>query len=950
MPITLSQARQNAINRRLNAVKQNVSYSNDNLAQYDAQTTLPTQEEENPQNNGGFFGGVGYTLGKAGTGLLRGLEGIWDFVAGGVADLFGADEWAQEQMENSPFDEWNEQLDAWYNPNGFMSFVGDVAGGVGQMLPMVAANAIPGVGSALSTGMFITSAAGQGVSDAVKQTGELGGKEWLYGTGSGAVEGAIEKVSGGIGGTRLGTVLGKNVAKSTAGKLATTFVGEGLEEVASDLIDPALRRVTGVDPNATVDVSQLPNTFLVGGTAGAILGGGSRLVNAKRAGGFNNLNATEDANAIREARTRGNTLQAEGRLTDKWSDTLSKSEQEAAQRLSTRLQRMDADTRSQFITQNNLDNMFDANGALVENTVAEPQEYNRDAISYSARNLVGRTDANGNSVLKYAPTQNAVREDIAQATKDIAKLSNGNSQYVVVDTLTVPESGQKVNAFYDNETGIMYIANDADMGEARSFVVSHEYVHSLEGSGQYSKYANEVLSEIAQSPEYREKYVYDKYYERYKQVHPNVEEETLNYIVETEMVADFTAKEILTNESAIRRLVNRDASLVRRIYDWVKEKIRQLSTGGGSRESVAYLRKAEKLLAKVLDNPGGGVGVNEMDKYVREEKARRNNRVADTEADTAEAGEARRANTHNEPATEIRFSLMNDRSFDENVDNILSMSDAEARANVEAGNFVSIMKHTPDVILNNVEGAQDLEVIIRFDALYLASREEGALEGHYHALGAEITKRLPELISNPDAIVRMDNGRLNIFAEMSTAKGSNGIIAIELNTVKDINSKYSKYNLVISAFSAKDNYVRNTLQKRASRVEYMKKDLSQVNPQLYEWLAIVNERSDGSSTTTNSIRDNAEKVNSKGQNSDKRFSLAKTTFTDSKGRKLSKEQQEFFKESKVRDDDGKLMAVYHGTYGGDFTVFDIGKSNENNDAGKGFYFSSSLEEDRKSVV
>ena len=885
MPITLSQARQNAISRRLNAIRQPI---------------LPTETVEQtparPTNNGGVGGGIGYTLGKMGTGALRGLEGIWDFVAGGVADLFGADEWAQEQMENSPFDKWNEELDAWYNPNGVMQFVGDVAGGVGQMLPSIAASAIPVAGPAISAGMFMTSAAGQSVSDAVKESGELGGKEWLYGTASGAVEGAIEKISGGIGGTRLGTVLGKQVAKNTAGKLATTFVGEGLEEVASDLIDPALRRVTGVDPDATVDVAQLPNTFLVGGTAGAVLGGGSRLVNARRAGGFNNLNAAEDANAIREARARGNTLQAEGRLTDKWVDTLSKSEQEAALRLSTRLQRMSADTRAQFIEQNNLGDLYDANGVLAESTAAEPQEYNRDAISYSARNLVGRSDADGNSVLKYAPTKNAVREDIAQAAKDIAKLSNGDSRYVVVDTLTVPESGQKANAFYDNETGIMYIANDADASDTRSFVVSHEYVHSLEGGGQYSRYANEVLAEIAQSPEYRKKYDYDEYYARYKRAHPNVQEETLNYIVETEMVADFTAKEILTNESAIRRLANRDASLVRRIYEWVKEKIRQLSTGGGSRESVAYLRKAERLLAKAMDNPGGGIGVNEMDKYVREEKARRNNREADTEAETAEAGEARRLKTNKEPATEIRFSLMNERSFNENVDDILSMSDAEARANVEAGNFVSIMKHTPDVILNNVEGAEDLEVIIRFDALYLASREEGALEGHYHALGAEITKQLPELISNPDAIVRMDNGRLNIFAEMNTAKGNNGIIAIELNTVKDVNSKRNKYNLVVSAFSTKENYVRNLLQKRAERVEYMKKDLSQLKPQLYEWLAsvnersngssqvnhqlheslaIINEKSNGSSTTNNSIRDNTEKVKRNGQNSDnnKRYSL-----------------------------------------------------------------------------
>ena len=187
------------------------------------------------------------------------------------------------------------------------------------------------------------------------------------------------------------------------------------------------------------------------------------------------------------------------------------------------------------------------------------------------------------------------------------------------------------------------------------------------------------------------------------------------------------------------------------------------------------------------------------------------------------------------------------------------MSDADARAAKAADSYISIMKHTPDVILNNVEGAQDLEVIIRFDALYLASRADGALDGNYHDLGAEITTQLPQLISDPDAIVRMDNGRLNILAEMKTDKGSSGIISIELNTVKDINSKYSKYNLVVSAFSAKDNYVRNLLQKRAERVEYIKKDLPQVNHQLHESLAIFNERSNEKQSTSQSP--NAETLN-----------------------------------------------------------------------------------------
>ena len=43
--------------------------------------------------------------------------------------------------------------------------------------------------------------------------------------------------------------------------------------------------------------------------------------------------------------------------------------------------------------------------------------------------------------------------------------------------------------------------------------------------------------------------------------------------------------------------------------------------------------------------------------------------------------------------------------------------------------------------------------------------------------------------------------------------------------------------------------------------------------------------------------------------------------TDSEGRKLSPDQQEYFKDSKVRDEDGNLLVVYHGT-DADFTVFD----------------------------
>ena len=60
---------------------------------------------------------------------------------------------------------------------------------------------------------------------------------------------------------------------------------------------------------------------------------------------------------------------------------------------------------------------------------------------------------------------------------------------------------------------------------------------------------------------------------------------------------------------------------------------------------------------------------------------------------------------------------------------------------------------------------------------------------------------------------------------------------------------------------------------------------------------------------------------------------------DSEGKTLSEGQIEFFRDSKVRDAEGNLLVVYHGTYE-DFTVFDISKTASANVFGKGHYFTN----------
>lgn len=196
--------------------------------------------------------------------------------------------------------------------------------------------------------------------------------------------------------------------------------------------------------------------------------------------------------------------------------------------------------------------------------------------------------------------------------------------------------------------------------------------------------------------------------------------------------------------------------------------------------------------------------------------------------------------------------------YNDTVDNILSVSDETAKELADNRVAVEILKNTPNVILDNVKGARDLKVIINYTKLYLAVRKNGVFEGHYHNLGAEIAKKLPDFLQNPDAIIQLANGKLNLFTTVKTKKGNNGIISVELNSTKDIGGKYKDYNVVVTMFSSNDNYTKNLISGEGVNIKYKKEDLSQVNPQLYKWLAIINDKS----STNNIVSQDSDVVNS----------------------------------------------------------------------------------------
>ena len=81
-----------------------------------------------------------------------------------------------------------------------------------------------------------------------------------------------------------------------------------------------------------------------------------------------------------------------------------------------------------------------------------------------------------------------------------------------------------------------------------------------------------------------------------------------------------------------------------------------------------------------------------------------------------------------------------------------------------------------------------------------------------------------------------------------------------------------------------------------------------------------------------------------GQKSGQNTQKATQSLADNKGRTLAKEQQEYFKDTKVKDKNGNLITMYHGTRA-DFNTFDAERSGQNYEggwsmSGKGFYFTN----------
>lgn len=227
---------------------------------------------------------------------------------------------------------------------------------------------------------------------------------------------------------------------------------------------------------------------------------------------------------------------------------------------------------------------------------------------------------------------------------------------------------------------------------------------------------------------------------------------------------------------------------------------------------------------------------------------------------------------------------------------------------------------TPDAL--KYLGYQDAPVFISQKHIYTLFRSSGKYKGsntHYHDLG-DIVKQLPSAIQKPLIVAESkDGGSTVMLTELTDKNGKPVIAVVKFNGKARVDNRLQiEANILLSAYGKNDANTLFTDLLNDNKFLYVDKKRSPLL-QSMSWLQLPRD------VTTEDFTENVaqfrEKVNSAvGKSGGQRFSLSK----DSSGRRLSAEQADYFKDSKVRDDSGNLMVMYHGSPNAGFTEFRTG--------------------------
>lgn len=452
--------------------------------------------------------------------------------------------------------------------------------------------------------------------------------------------------------------------------------------------------------------------------------------------------------------------------------------------------------------------------------------------------------------------------------------------------IVVADLGDGLRGHYDPQTNRLYISSRMGTGEAMRVVLCHELTHFIENGKGYGAYRDAVL-----------------------QAAYHGDEKAMRHDVEriTEVYAPVYERDgrTFTPEDAQKELVARATeTVIGKLADWTKTggetQIYDL-LGEKQRFGIRLYNSLTQFIARVKAKTAG-----RMDEYNDLVKARDALRTALMDAGKA-AKEARR-----------RYAL--DLEQDGHYD--YSKSFAEQVEDWQNGKFPKndalLVGRTPEVFRRI--GLNDLPMTM--NQTHVDYAVNGTKEDHQMSL--VMLEHLPELLEHPVAIIESatrPNDSIVAIVD-GTINGKNVIAPITIQTSSTANGVQIDANHLASAYGKKNavNLLENALKKEnadsvgvyyldKNRASNLISDPRVQFPSISEKTGLIH-----------SIFDAGGSVKQK--------SMEQTE---------TRQFKRWFKDSKVVDEDGKPLIVYHGS-DADFNAFDMTKGRANMDI-QGAFFS-----------
>jgi hypothetical protein len=421
-----------------------------------------------------------------------------------------------------------------------------------EMLPPIATDVVDSLSSMVVMGTLgqgnipaIMGLSGAGAFQESYDNGGTFGESLAYGTTSGIVEGLAEKFIGkglekiGLGNNKVGGIFGGSTSGSVVKDFIKSFNEEGMEELASQLISPSLKKLTFKNDKdwATIfeedgGVEALFEAYILGGISGGIGGATSSISNIQKYGveGKNAFNSLEKA---KETFGKLVKLDKSGNLTN---ERIAKHEKKLQEHLNEYLKNMEV-----------LKSKYGKESKQYKNTLSETGRTAVDLDTMTANdvniaNEINESKAKIKSYQSYIPQE--YQAEIKKILGDKATESDLNSNaYITSDGRILVNRGS--NAY---KQGRLYN------------VVGHEIIHTIENTPEYAKMLKDYNDNLTQE---EKQATINKYRASYGQ--QMTDDQIMN-----EMFADYVGKNVAINYKEFKRMLGNKQSFWSKLLDVVK--------------------------------------------------------------------------------------------------------------------------------------------------------------------------------------------------------------------------------------------------------------------------------------------------------------------------------------------------------------------------------------------